>query len=75
MTCDCASHAASWTPDGRTIVGVERKDNSDIVLVDVAGAHHTRPLLHGKADESYPDISPDGHWIAYVSNESGKNEV
>ncbi len=75
VTCDCPSHAASWTPDGHTIVGVERKENYDIVLVDVAGTHHKTPLLHGKADEYYPDISPDGHWIAYVSNESGKNEV
>jgi dipeptidyl aminopeptidase/acylaminoacyl peptidase len=75
MTCDCPSHAASWTPDGRTIVGVERRDNYDIVLIDVAGSHHRTPLLHGKADEYYPDISPDGRWIAYVSNESGKNEV
>jgi eukaryotic-like serine/threonine-protein kinase len=75
MTCDCASHAASWTPDGRTIVAVERKESYDIVLVDVAGTHHKTPLLHGKADEYYPDVSPDGHWIAYVSNESGKNEV
>jgi eukaryotic-like serine/threonine-protein kinase len=75
MTCDCPSHAASWTPDGRMIVGVERKDSYDIVLVDAAGTHHRTPLLHGKADEYYPDISPDGHWIAYVSNESGKNEV
>jgi hypothetical protein len=75
MTCDCPSHAAAWTPDGRTIVGVERRDSYDIVLVDVAGSHHTTPLLHGKADEYYPDISPDGHWIAYASNESGRNEV
>jgi eukaryotic-like serine/threonine-protein kinase len=75
VTCDCPSHAAAWTPDGRTIVGVERKENYDIVLVDVAGTHQRTPLLHGKADEQYPDISPDGHWIAYVSNESGKNEV
>jgi eukaryotic-like serine/threonine-protein kinase len=75
VTCDCPSHAASWTPDGRTIVGVDRKENYDIVLIDVAGSHPKTPLLHGKADQYYPDISPDGHWIAYASNESGKNEV
>ena len=75
-TCDCQSIAASWTPDGRTVIGVEWTGTSnDIVLVDAAGAHHKTPLLHGKADEQYPDISPDGRWIAYASNESGKNEV
>jgi serine/threonine-protein kinase len=75
-TCDCQSSAASWTPDGRAIIGVERNEtNSDIVLVDVAGNHHKKPLLSGRADEQYPDISPDGRWIAYASNESGKSEV
>jgi len=78
VTCDCPSHAASWTPDGRAIIAVEWNDtntNYDIMLVDVAGTHHKMPLLHGKADEQYPDLSPDGRWLAYVSNESGKNEV
>jgi eukaryotic-like serine/threonine-protein kinase len=75
-TCDCPSYASSWTPDGRTIVTAELKENNyDIVLVDVAGIHHKTPLLHGKASQNYPDISPDGRWIAYVSNESGRAEV
>lgn len=43
-------------------------------VVDVETRHAT-PLLHGTAHEYYPDISPDGRWIAYVSNESGRNEV
>jgi serine/threonine-protein kinase len=76
ITCDCPSHAAAWTPDGRAIIGVDFKENNyDVVLVDVAGTHHKTTLLHGKADEQYPDISPDGRWIAYASNESGKSEV
>jgi serine/threonine-protein kinase len=76
VTCDCQSAAASWTPDGRAIVSVEwNETNYDIVLIDVAEGHRRTPLLHGKAEEQYPDISPDGRWIAYVSNESGKNEV
>jgi serine/threonine-protein kinase len=76
VTCDCPSHPASWAPDGRTIVSVEREDNDyDLVRVDVTGTRQRTPLLHSKADEYYPDISPDGAWIAYTSNESGKNEV
>ena len=76
VPCDCQSFAGSWTPDGRAIVGVEWNGTDyDIVVIDVAATRHKTPLLHGKAAERYPDISPDGRWIAYASSESGKDEV
>lgn len=34
-----------------------------------------QPLMAEPYDERFPMISPDGHWIAYMSNESGQNEV
>ncbi len=34
-----------------------------------------RPLLAGPHDERSPAISPDGSWLAYVSNESGRDAV
>jgi serine/threonine-protein kinase len=76
VTCACPSRATAWTPDGRTIIAVETKDNNnDILLVDATGTGQKTPLLHSNADEHYPDISADRRWIAYVSNESGRNEV
>ena len=75
VTCECPSHAAAWTPDGRTIVGVENHASYDITLIDVGGNHRVTLLLHGTANENYPDISPDGRWIAYASDESGRAEV
>ncbi len=33
------------------------------------------PLLNSRFDEHHPEFSPDGHWMAYVSNESGRNEI
>jgi serine/threonine-protein kinase len=74
-TCDCQSYAAAWTPDGRSILAVEYRSGADIAVVDVGGNHAATPLLNGKSNEGYPDISPDGHWIAYMSDESGRNEV
>jgi eukaryotic-like serine/threonine-protein kinase len=33
------------------------------------------PLVASPAAEYYPSLSPDGRWLAYASNESGKNEI
>jgi serine/threonine-protein kinase len=33
------------------------------------------PFLNSKANERYPEFSPDGSWLAYSSNESGRYEV
>ena len=33
------------------------------------------PFLNSRFDETYPEFSPDGRWMAYVSDESGRDEV
>jgi len=33
------------------------------------------PFLNSKADEGWPEISPEGRWMAYASDESGRMEV
>jgi hypothetical protein len=33
------------------------------------------PFLNSKANEAFPEISPDGRWLAYASDESGRMEV
>jgi serine/threonine-protein kinase len=35
----------------------------------------TEPLLQSRFGEGNAEISPDGHWIAYQSNDSGRNEI
>jgi dipeptidyl aminopeptidase/acylaminoacyl peptidase len=49
---------------------------SDIWLLPMSGADR-KPVafLETPADESQGQISPDGHYIAYVSNESGKDQI
>ena len=39
------------------------------------GDHKWTPLLKEKYSETHPKISPDGRWMAYMSNESGKLEI
>ena len=73
---------SSWHPNGDVLAFIENnpRTNYDIVLLPlsqkggvVPGA--PVPFLNTSAQEFSPAFSPDGHWIAYVSNESGRNGV
>ena len=70
-----AQSPGAWTSDG-TLAYVERRPTTgrDILLL-TRGDQRSRPLLSSTAEESAPAFSPDGQWLAYVSNESGRNEV
>ncbi len=67
----------SWSPDGRTFVFAEQHPTSprDVLMVPMAGDRKPVPVLNGPYNEWQPSISPDGRWLAYVSDESGRNEV
>jgi serine/threonine-protein kinase len=39
------------------------------------GRSGPQPHLNGPSDEHSATVSPDGHWLAYVSNESGQDEA
>jgi eukaryotic-like serine/threonine-protein kinase len=58
----------AFTPDGRQLIISE--NFRDISVIDL-GSGKVRPLLHGDAEYWLSAISPDGHWLAYESNESG----
>jgi serine/threonine-protein kinase len=59
---------ASFSPDGTLlVVGEEFRDLS---VLDVT-AHSVRPLLHREAIDWSGELSPDGRWLAYESDESG----
>ena len=67
----------SWSPDGGTLAFVEYEPRKgrDVWLMTLDGDRARRPFLNSPFDESAPRFSPDGRWIAYVSNESGRTEV
>ena len=68
--------AGSLTPDGATLAFVEwHPDTShDILLLDLKSRRVT-PFLNARSYEAYPVFSPDGRWLAYSSDESGREEV
>jgi eukaryotic-like serine/threonine-protein kinase len=67
----------SWSPDGPTLAFVEQKPATgrDIWLLPLDRDRAARPFIDSPSDESAPRFSPDGRSLAYVSNETGRNEV
>src|SRR5437762_9608226 len=77
VSSDRSQLPGSWSPDGRLLAFVERDPTNgrDIWLLPRDGDRKARPFLASPFDESAPRFSPDGSLLAYVSNESGVNEV
>ena len=67
----------SWSADGQTLVMVEQRPETgiDIGLLSMDGDPAIDWLLESDSDEVYPDVSPDGRWMAYTTDESGQHEV
>jgi serine/threonine-protein kinase len=69
---------SSWSPDGKTLAFFEResttKTNINVLSLGSDPAK-SQPFIQAPFYNQYPEFSPDGHWLAYVSNESGRDEV
>jgi serine/threonine protein kinase len=67
-----------WLRDRDALVTVTPPSSEsfhDIVLVLNGGHGPIEPLVATRFDESYPALSGDGHWLAYVSTQTGRAEV
>jgi serine/threonine-protein kinase len=71
----------SWSPDGEMLAFVQwgsGLDRSffglDIRFLRMRDRKIT-PFFNSRFEEMYPEFSPDGRWISYVSDESGRAEV
>src|SRR5262249_12637138 len=64
------------SPDGRLVLFNELnpKTKWDVSILSLSDRKVT-PYLQGEFDEVAPMFSPDGRWVAYSSNESGRYEV
>jgi serine/threonine protein kinase len=78
----------SWSPNGKVLAFDEISPTSsgrDIWIVSMEGStsdaagsaisHKLSPFLQTPFSEMSPTFSPDGHWLAYTSNQSGKEEI
>jgi serine/threonine-protein kinase len=70
-------HPADSSPDGRTLIIEDspQATSSDISVLSLTGDRELRPFLRTPANEGAAKLSPDGGWLAYQSDESGRLEV
>ena len=70
---------ATFTPDGRTLVfatATEPSRRSELYYRRIDGTDTTTRLLDSNGFYHVsPEVSPDGHWLAYSSNESGSFQI
>ena len=71
------SFPQSWSRDGRYIsfVTVDPKTSADVWVIPMTGDRKPAPFLQTRFYESHARISPDGRWMAYSSNETGRQDV
>jgi Tol biopolymer transport system component len=66
-----------WTPDGHEMIfsRLNKDTGWDLYAAAVEGDRKVRPLVVAPFNQNQARLSPDGKWLAYVSDESGQPEV
>jgi serine/threonine-protein kinase len=69
---------SSWTPDGKVVAFTQTspETGSDVYVLAIDDPQRKPvPFAQTKYAEGSPKFSPDGRWIAYTSNEAGRDEI
>ena len=76
-TSEFAQKPESWAPDGQWLAFEEQRPETgfDIWVLSMEGDRTSRPFAQSAANETGPRFSPDGRYISYASDESGRDEV
>jgi Tol biopolymer transport system component len=74
---DALNVPLSWSAVANTVLfGVaDSQSNADVWAVPLNGDRKPVPLLQTSFIESHPQISPNGRWFSYTSNETGRSEI
>jgi Tol biopolymer transport system component len=70
---------SSWSPDGKYVlfdrIDPQPKGKTALWVLPMSGDHKAYPLIATDFNNNFGVFSPEGRWVAYVSNESGRNEI
>jgi serine/threonine protein kinase/Tol biopolymer transport system component len=74
---DPAATPYSVSPDGKTLLfGVHNSDDMwALQALSLDGSGKVQPFLQSSFFLYWPQFSPDGRWVAYMTNDSGREEV
>src|SRR5439155_18590961 len=66
-----------WSSDGRFLMYSvqDLKTGSDLWVLPLGGDRKSFAFLNTKFSETQGQFSPDGRWVAYQSDESGRQEI
>jgi Tol biopolymer transport system component len=71
--------AFGWSRDGKFLLYDTSEEptfvKQDLWVLPMQGDRTPFPLLNSRFDEGFASFSPDGRWVAYVSDETGRNEI
>jgi Tol biopolymer transport system component len=78
-TTDVSEYAEDFSPDQRFLVYIraanDRRTGLDIWALPLFGERKPFPIVQTPFNDVEPRVSPDGKWLAYQSNESGRDEI
>ncbi|MGH9792088.1 MAG: protein kinase domain-containing protein, partial [Candidatus Acidiferrales bacterium] len=79
LESNIAKYPGSWSSNGRYLAyevrGAGPTTGNDIWVLPIAENGKPAPFLETPFREGQPHFSPDGRWIAYISDESSRYEV
>jgi len=71
-------YPSAVSPDGRRLIFTEEGTktlNDDVMAIELDGTHRVTPLVQSPFGERNGIISPDGRWLAFEANDSGRFEI
>ena len=76
-TFDVQVYPSDWSLDGKHLAytASSQDTSSDVWLLNMTGARKPSPLLQSPFAERHAQFSPDGRWLAFTSNETGRDDV